>query len=91
MVHLIDRLVEDGLAIREPSISDRRVNRIVITDAGHRLYAVLKDEAAAVRQELLASIELGKLAHLTELLEQIQCILEPRHDATPFDEDRCDC
>jgi MarR family transcriptional regulator, transcriptional regulator for hemolysin len=91
MVHMIDRLVKDGLAIREPSISDRRVNRIVITDAGHRLYAVLKGEAAAVRQELLASIELEKLAYLTELLEQIQCILEPRHDDAPFDEERRDC
>jgi MarR family transcriptional regulator for hemolysin len=89
MVHMIDRLVKDGLAIREPSISDRRVNRIVITDAGHRLYAVLKDEAAAVRQELLASIELEKLAHLTELLEQMQAILEPHHDHAPFDEERC--
>jgi hypothetical protein len=63
----------------------------VITDAGHRLYAVLKDEAAAVRQELLASIELEKLAHLTELLEQMQSILEPRHGHAPFDEERCDC
>jgi MarR family transcriptional regulator, transcriptional regulator for hemolysin len=84
-------LVKDGLVIREPSISDRRVNRIVITDAGHRLYAVLKDEAAAVRQELLASIELEKLAHLTELLEQMQSILEPRNDHAPFDQERCDC
>jgi MarR family transcriptional regulator for hemolysin len=92
MVHMIDRLVKDGLAIREPSISDRRVNRIVITDAGHRLYAVLKDEAAAVRRELLASIELEKLAHLTGLLEQMQSILEPRrHDDAPFGEERCDC
>jgi MarR family transcriptional regulator for hemolysin len=91
MVHMIDRLVKDGLAIREPSISDRRVNRIVITDAGHRLYAVLKDEAAAVRQELLASIELGRLAHLTELLEQMRSILEARHDHAPIDEERRDC
>jgi MarR family transcriptional regulator for hemolysin len=91
MVHMIDRLVNDGLAIREPSISDRRVNRIVITDAGHRLYAVLKDEAAAVRQELLASIELGRLAHLTELLEQMRSILEARHDHAPIDEERRDC
>jgi len=91
MVHMIDRLVKDGLAIREPSISDRRVNRIVITDAGHRLYAVLKDEAAAVRRELLAGMELEKLAHLTELLEQMQSILVPRHDHAPFDEEHCDC
>jgi len=91
MVHMVDRLVKDGLAMREPSISDRRVNRIVITDAGHRLYAVLKDEAAAVRRELLAGMELEKLAHLTELLEQMQSILVPRHDHAPFDEERRDC
>src|SRR5260370_34765179 len=91
MVHMIDRLVKAGLAIREQSISDRRVNRIVITDAGHRLYAELKDEAAAVRQQLLAGMELAKLAHLTELLEQMQSILVPRHDHAPFDEEHCDC
>ena len=77
MVHMIDRLVKAGLAIREQSISDRRVNRIVITAAGHRLYAELKDEAAAVRLQLVASIESEKLAHLTELLEQLQCTLQP--------------
>jgi MarR family transcriptional regulator, transcriptional regulator for hemolysin len=80
MVHMIDRLVRAGLVVREPSISDRRVNRIVITDAGYRLYAELKNEAAAVRQQLVASIELEELAHLTELLEQLHCILQPSQD-----------
>jgi MarR family transcriptional regulator for hemolysin len=75
MVHMIDRLVKAGLVIREPSISDRRVNRIVITDAGHRLCSELKTEAAAVRQQLLAGIESEKLAHLTELLEQLQSLV----------------
>jgi MarR family transcriptional regulator for hemolysin len=84
MVHVIDRLVKAGLVIREPSTSDRRVNRIVITDAGNRLYAELKNEAAAVRRQLLASIELEELAHLTELLEHLQCILRPHHDDAPF-------
>jgi MarR family transcriptional regulator, transcriptional regulator for hemolysin len=79
MVHTIDRLVKAGLAIREPSPSDRRINRIVITDAGHRLYAELKNEAAAIRQQLLATVELQALAHLTELLEQLQRILQPYH------------
>jgi MarR family transcriptional regulator for hemolysin len=79
MVHVIDRLVKDGQVIREPSISDRRVNRIVITDAGHRLYAQIKDEASTVRRQLLASIDLQPLAHLTELLEQVQWILQPDH------------
>jgi MarR family transcriptional regulator, transcriptional regulator for hemolysin len=91
MVHMIDRLVKAGLVIREPSSSDRRVNRIVITDAGHRLYAQIKEEAAAIRQQLVASVELEQLAHLTELLEQLQCILRPHYDNVPFDRDRCDC
>jgi MarR family transcriptional regulator for hemolysin len=90
MVHMIDRLVKAGLVIRESSISDRRVNRIVITDAGHHLYAELKNEAAAVRQQLMASIELEKLAYLTELLEQMQLTFRPHHDDVPFDLDRCD-
>jgi MarR family transcriptional regulator, transcriptional regulator for hemolysin len=85
MVHMIDRLAKAGLVIREPSNSDRRVNRVVITDAGHRLCAELKDEAAAVRQQLLASVELEKLAHLTELLEQLQRVFRPHHDDVPFD------
>ena len=76
MVHMIDRLVKAGLVIREQSIADRRVNRIVVTDAGHRLYAELRDEAAAIRQQLVASIELQKLTHLTELLEQLQRIFQ---------------
>jgi MarR family transcriptional regulator for hemolysin len=79
MVHMIDRLVEAGLVIRESS-SDRRVRRIVITDAGHRLYLQIKDEVSAARQQFLASIELKSLGHLTELLEQLQCILQPYHD-----------
>ncbi len=80
MVHMIDRLVTAGLVVRETSISDRRVNRIVITHAGHRLYAQIRGEACAVRQQLLASITPESLAHLTELLEQLQCILQPYQD-----------
>jgi MarR family transcriptional regulator for hemolysin len=79
MVRVIDRLVKARLVIREPSISDRRINRVVITDAGHRLYAELQKEVAAVLQQLLASIEFEKLAHLTDLLEQLQPILQPYH------------
>jgi MarR family transcriptional regulator, transcriptional regulator for hemolysin len=72
MVHMIDRLVKAGLVIRKPSPSDRRINRIVITDAGHRLYAELKNEAAAIRQQWLATVEPQSLARLTELLEHLQ-------------------
>jgi MarR family transcriptional regulator, transcriptional regulator for hemolysin len=80
MVHMIDRLVKAGLVVREPSPSDRRVNRIVITDAGQHVYAELRSEVAVVCEQLRASVDLEKLAHLTELLEELQCILNARHD-----------
>src|ERR1700722_2565818 len=72
MVHTIDRLVKDGLVKREPSPSDRRLNRIVVTDAGAHLCCRLRDEVAAVRRQLLAIVELGELVHLTEFLENLQ-------------------
>jgi MarR family transcriptional regulator, transcriptional regulator for hemolysin len=83
MVHMIDHLVKAGLVVREPSISDRRVNRIVVTDAGHRVYAESKKLATAVRQQLIAGIHLEKLMRLTELLEQLQCILQAYPDRAP--------
>jgi MarR family transcriptional regulator, transcriptional regulator for hemolysin len=71
MVQTIDRLVKDGLVKRESSAFDRRLKRIVVTDAGAHLYALMKDEVAAVRRQLLAIVELEKLVHLTELLEKL--------------------
>src|ERR1700722_189150 len=38
MVAMVDRLVKAGLVNREPSTTDRRVKRIVLTEAGTLLY-----------------------------------------------------
>jgi MarR family transcriptional regulator for hemolysin len=74
MVHTIDRLAKNGLVKRESSSSDRRLKRIVVTEAGAHLYFLLKDEVAAVRRQMLAIVELEKLVNLTEILETL---LEP--------------
>jgi MarR family transcriptional regulator for hemolysin len=71
MVHTIDRLVRNGLVKRESSTFDRRLKRIVVTDAGAHLYSRLKDEVAAVRRQMLAMVEPEELMHLTELLEKL--------------------
>jgi len=76
MVSMVDRLVKAGFVVREPSTIDRRVKRVVLTEAGNRLYAKVKAEAEAFRQELLAHIAVDKLRTATELLEQIQSIVE---------------
>jgi DNA-binding MarR family transcriptional regulator len=77
MVHAIDCLVKNGLVTRESSAYDRRLKRIVVTDAGAHLYSVLRDEVAAVRRQMLAIVEHDKLVHLTEFLEELQEPLRP--------------
>lgn len=72
MVHTIDCLVRNGLVRRESSASDRRLNHIVVTDAGAHLCSLLRDEVAAVRRQMLAIVELDRLVHLTEFLEKLQ-------------------
>jgi MarR family transcriptional regulator for hemolysin len=76
MVAMIDRLVKAGFVVREPSATDRRVNLIVLTDSGRRLYGTVQAQAAAVRQELLAHIDPSKLAAATDLLEALQGMID---------------
>jgi MarR family transcriptional regulator for hemolysin len=77
MVQTIDCLVKNGLVKRGPSASDRRLKRIVVTEAGAQLYSLLKDEVAAVRRQMLAIVDIEKLVHLTEFLEKLQEPLRP--------------
>jgi MarR family transcriptional regulator for hemolysin len=79
MVAMVDRLAKAGFVERQPCQSDRRINRVVLTAEGNRLCETVKAEAAAVRKELLASIDPAKLAVATELLETLQALIE-RHD-----------
>ncbi len=76
MVAMIDRLAKAGLVVREGSDIDRRVKRVVLTEAGNRLYGRVKSEAEIFRNTLLADIPAKKLLAATELLEQLQRIAE---------------
>jgi MarR family transcriptional regulator for hemolysin len=72
MVAMVDRLVKGGLVIREPSTTDRRVKRVVLTDAGNVLYDKVRAEAASFRKALLANMDPKKLLLATEFLEDLQ-------------------
>jgi MarR family transcriptional regulator, transcriptional regulator for hemolysin len=76
MVAMVDRLVKAGFVIREPSTTDRRVKRVVLTRAGNVLYDNVREEAAAFRKELLANLDPKKLLSATELLEGLQSAIE---------------
>jgi len=72
MVAMVDRLVSAGLVNREASTTDRRVKRVVLTQAGLELYDKVKTEAAALRKELLADLDPKTLLAATEFLERLQ-------------------
>jgi MarR family transcriptional regulator for hemolysin len=74
MVRPIDFLTGAGLVTRESSVSDRRVKRIAVTNAGIRLYATLLKDAAMIRQQLLVGIDTETLANVTDTLEQLQWV-----------------
>ena len=76
MVAMVDRLVKAGLVNREPSTTDRRVKRILLTEAGNLLYGKVLTEAAAFRKELLADLDQKKLLIATEFLEGLHGIIE---------------
>ncbi len=76
MVAMVDRLVKAGLVIRQPSTTDRRVKRVVLTQTGDVLYDKVRAEAVAFRKELLANMEPKALLTATELLEKLQGILD---------------
>ena len=76
MVAMVDRLVKAGLVKREPSTADRRIKRVVVTEAGHRLFDTVKTEAAAVRKELLSQMDPKKLEAATDVLEALQGMID---------------
>ena len=75
MVAMVDRLVKAGLVVREPSTTDRRVKRVVLTGAGNLLYDKVRAEAGAFRTELLANVDPQHLRVATEFLERLQGII----------------
>ena len=72
MVAMVDRLVKAGLVVREPSTTDRRVKRVVLTPPGNLLYDKVRAEAAAFSKELLANMDPEALLAATEVLEGLQ-------------------
>jgi MarR family transcriptional regulator for hemolysin len=76
MVAMVDRLVKAGLVTREPSATDRRVKRVILTADGSSIYDKVRTEAAAFRKEVLAGIDPKKLLAATELLEGLQEVID---------------
>ncbi len=76
MVAMLDRLAGAGLIERVPSETDRRIKRVALTPAGQSLYDKVRVEANAVRKQVLAGVDPKALSAATELLEQLQAVVD---------------
>ena len=78
MVSTIDRLVKAGYVVRTPSSTDRRVKLVSLTEQGQQIYSTVKQEADAVRRELLDKADPAVLRIATEFLETLLADIETR-------------
>jgi MarR family transcriptional regulator for hemolysin len=76
LVATIDRLVAGGLVERMPSPHDRRVKLVVLTGQGRALAAKVGEQAAQLRQAIAARIDAARMAAASEVLEELQLVLE---------------
>jgi MarR family transcriptional regulator for hemolysin len=83
MVATVDRLVKAGYMVRTPSETDRRVKLLSLTDAGRQIYFSVKQEAEAVRVELLGKADPAVLRIVTEFLEALQADIESGPEPRP--------
>jgi MarR family transcriptional regulator for hemolysin len=81
MVAMIDRLRRAGLVQRQPSLIDRRINQIVVSEAGMLVAKAARSQAAALRRELCAFMDSKKLALAAEVLEMLYNRIEDRPSA----------
>lgn len=70
MARTIDALVDAGLVSREVSPTDRRVNRLTLTEAGYTITQDALTRAATVGRDLFHPFSEPELLQLTELLER---------------------
>lgn len=68
---LVDRLRERGLVDRLRSETDRRSQRVLLTDAGRRLSQQASESSPAMNAELDSALSQGEQMMLTELLLKV--------------------
>lgn len=69
---IVDRLEEKGWVERRPEPTDRRVNRIYLTERGQRVQAAIRPIAEATVNDALAGLTDADRARLNELMGRIK-------------------
>ncbi|MFF8024477.1 MarR family winged helix-turn-helix transcriptional regulator [Streptomyces sp. NPDC007896] len=71
LTYLLDTLVEAGLVERVPDPADRRVRKVVATDAGTRLLASFEERVAEIEADLLSGLSEVEAQFLVTLVRRL--------------------
>ena len=77
LTHHLNAAEERGLVRRWREASDRRAQRVELTEAGMELFDRLREVAVTHDQRLRSRLRDDEVAQLAELLERLQAGLEP--------------
>ena len=72
IVNLVDTLTERGLVSREPDPADRRVRRVVVTNAGHKLALRVAELDEILARRLRKGLTKADRARIAEMLAIVQ-------------------
>ncbi|MGE5334885.1 MAG: MarR family winged helix-turn-helix transcriptional regulator [Nitrososphaerota archaeon] len=83
MTGLLDRLEHAGLVTRQAHATDRRVNRVVLTERGRELQEPLDREMDQLNQDFLGRLPPDERKYLRKLLTAIAAWQDTEKPASP--------
>jgi MarR family transcriptional regulator for hemolysin len=73
---MIDRLERKNWVVRRPDVSDRRVNRLYLTDEAKDVQAEMGRIAESMMDDAMASLAEGEREVLTDMMERMKATLQ---------------
>jgi MarR family transcriptional regulator, transcriptional regulator for hemolysin len=80
---IVDRMEEKGWVERRPDASDRRINRIHLTDRGERIFAAIQPISLSTVDDALEDLSPAERDRLTALLSRVKSSLLDMADSDP--------
>ena len=82
---MVDRLERKNWVVRRPDASDRRVNRLYLTDEAKDVQAEMGRIAESMMDDAMASLAEGELELLTDMMERMKATLQSMGSRGPVE------
>jgi DNA-binding MarR family transcriptional regulator len=76
ITRLVDTMVKEGLAVREPGIKDRRIIKVKATKAGLAAVMEFINHKSSVEEKMIGCIDNKKIRTLNLIVHKLRKIIE---------------